>query len=580
MNLRAITIQDFMSWGGTQTVQFRPGLTVVEGNNTDTLEASSNGAGKSSLLYAICWALWGRVPPGGIKNSVIHHGSDQARVQLDLDGDVAIRILRTKPVNGSEKLEFWYGNVHRGKDETASDVQLALEKYYGISWDIFCNTVYIGDTSDTVRFMRARPSERAQLLGTFVQDDVFQVAADRAGVELKSLESETQNLLGQMAAVQATVQKSIQDVERLNGLITQEELNEAERTKLVSKQLGEVETEILNLGRVLKTTFPKDLNALQAEYNELCSIHDQNLQRLMQAQYILKQAPLGVSCLECGQLIGQEAHQRQQEARGQAQVEASMLSRAILEGNMARSSIESEIQKVKAFAHTKWETEQKINTLRIQAAHIKGQLKSNTIGYLLQERELAAQRTQYYVAEQNALQTKVGIIQQKVPILKVIQHGFRTEIRNMLLDELRTTLAYYAEQYRYLLAGNEFSITFPPTTEGGKEKFEIVILTGNQVNPLTSGGETDRAQLAILLALRKTLLHGKRSPFGFLLVDDPIGKLDESGARAFFELLSHLTGDFHTVLVTVPRPILGVRGEFTTMRITRRSRNSTLEEVQ
>lgn len=575
MNLIQITIQDFMSWSGTQTVRFQPGLTAIEGNNTDTLEASSNGAGKSSLLYAICWALWGRVPPGGVKNSVIHHGAPAARVQLDVGG---LRILRTKPADGSESLKFWWTGTEV-ELESAASTQKRLEAHYGISWEVFCNTVYIGDTSDTTKFMRATPSERARILGAFVQDAEFQEAAVRVAKEIAELEGMRENYSGQLTTIQATVTGCLRDIERLNGLITKEELEQAERTRVMGQEISEKEMEILRLTEFLKNKPAKTELELLAERNALQAERDGVYRKLVAMNLVVNTPDKAGVCLSCGQLITADTVARQKAEKEQAALEISKLTTALAAHDGTIRGVETELQRVRQLVVESQMSKNRIDALRLEIATIQGQIQSQTLNYLLRERDVLAKRVQEHVQNQNAVQTQIGLITQRIPILKVLQVGFKTEIRNMLLDELRTTLAYYSEQYRYVLAGNEFSITFPPTTESGQEKFEIVLLSGSTQNQLTSGGETDRAQLSILLALRKALLHGKKCPFEFLLIDDPIGKLDDQGSRAFFELLSTLTGDFSNILVTIPRTILGVTGIDHQYRVTRRARSSKLEEV-
>jgi DNA repair exonuclease SbcCD ATPase subunit len=112
-----------------------------------------------------------------------------------------------------------------------------------------------------------------------------------------------------------------------------------------------------------------------------------------------------------------------------------------------------------------------------------------------------------------------------------------------------------------VLAEHEFTLEFPPTSSTGREKFEIIVKSDGKENELASGGESYRAQLAILLALRKALTHQAKCPFKFLLVDEALTYTDETGGRAFGRLMEMLGKDFSQILITAPREIEGVTGK-------------------
>src|SRR4028119_2308887 len=66
----------------------------------------SNGAGKSSLLEAITWAIWGQSRAGS-EDDVIHSGDKEVRVDLIFSSDRHnYRVIRTRHRGQSSFLEF------------------------------------------------------------------------------------------------------------------------------------------------------------------------------------------------------------------------------------------------------------------------------------------------------------------------------------------------------------------------------------------------------------------------------------------------------------------------------------------
>ena len=74
--------------------------------------SGDNGAGKSSLLDAITWALWGRARAKR-DEELIHHGQDEMQVQLDFEQDGArYRVSRRRARAGRGALELLAWGAH------------------------------------------------------------------------------------------------------------------------------------------------------------------------------------------------------------------------------------------------------------------------------------------------------------------------------------------------------------------------------------------------------------------------------------------------------------------------------------
>ena len=62
-----------------------------------------NGHGKSALLDAITWCLWGKAR-GQVQDDLISHGADEARVELEfMARDSRFRVIRSRARAGGRR---------------------------------------------------------------------------------------------------------------------------------------------------------------------------------------------------------------------------------------------------------------------------------------------------------------------------------------------------------------------------------------------------------------------------------------------------------------------------------------------
>lgn len=128
------------------------------------------GAGKSTLIDAITFALYGSVPryeDRRLVAPVISQGMAEARVRLEFsvgeDWYTAVRVVK-RTANGATtkeaRLESRSGPVLAGN---ADELTKAVEQLVGLTFDHFVRCVVLPQ-GDFAEFMRARPKDRQDLL--------------------------------------------------------------------------------------------------------------------------------------------------------------------------------------------------------------------------------------------------------------------------------------------------------------------------------------------------------------------------------------------------------------------------------
>jgi exonuclease SbcC len=145
--------------------------------------SGANGHGKSALLDAITWVLWGKArgsEGGQDQERLIRDGADTTRVEMtfELDGSV-YRVARTRSRNGSVKADVQF-NV-RAADGTwtdlagegITDTQRRIVQRLRMDYETFVTSAYIlQGRADT--FTRLGPADRKEVLGRILGLEVYE----------------------------------------------------------------------------------------------------------------------------------------------------------------------------------------------------------------------------------------------------------------------------------------------------------------------------------------------------------------------------------------------------------------------
>src|SRR5688572_24747597 len=103
-----------------------------------------NGAGKSSLLDAITWCIWGSSRAGDSADELVHKGADQMQVEFSFKLDNHIFIVkrrRVKKSGGSTALELW-SNSHNLTEGTIKATQEKITQTLHLNFETFTNSSY------------------------------------------------------------------------------------------------------------------------------------------------------------------------------------------------------------------------------------------------------------------------------------------------------------------------------------------------------------------------------------------------------------------------------------------------------
>jgi len=207
--------------------------------------AGANGAGKSSLLDAITWALFGQARKRD--DSIINAQSDMASVSLifSYEGN-CYRVLRSKPRDKTTVLEFhilqsgqpcareeggsvWKPLTERALRETEQVIQNTLR----LDYETFVNaSFFLQGKAD--QFTQQRPGDRKRILSSILGLDIWEQYRLQAAERRKRVEAEISIQDGRLDEINAELAEEANRRAQLEELETS--LERAGRERMLQEQ--------------------------------------------------------------------------------------------------------------------------------------------------------------------------------------------------------------------------------------------------------------------------------------------------------------------------------------------------------
>ncbi len=216
-----LTLKNFLSYRET-TLDFR-------GIHTACI-CGANGSGKSSLLEAITWVIWGQSRAAS-EDDVLHTGTDYVRVDFQfISNQQAYKIIRSRHRGKSSSLEFQIESNGSFRSLTGKGLRATQDQVIDaikLDYDTFVNSAYLRQ-GRADEFMLRRPTERKQILADLLKLDQYEILAEQAKEIARNykgqvdfldlrLQSEKQQLgqQNELEANQLTLTQEIHSIQQL-----------------------------------------------------------------------------------------------------------------------------------------------------------------------------------------------------------------------------------------------------------------------------------------------------------------------------------------------------------------------------
>jgi len=233
-----LQLKNFLSYGPEeQTISFTPyHLICLSGKN---------GHGKSAMLDAITWAIWGqaRKTVGNAKadEGLMHLGQKYMFVRLDFEVNGQLYRVRREYIKTASKplalLDFGIlkekDSISPLTDKTIKLTQAKIEKTIGLTYESFVNSAFLKQ-GESNSFSKKTPLERKEILATILNLNQFELLKKSALERVKTIQQQHQSHL-------YILEKIEEEIVSLADVHEQRRLAEIELQELAIKEAASVQ---------------------------------------------------------------------------------------------------------------------------------------------------------------------------------------------------------------------------------------------------------------------------------------------------------------------------------------------------
>lgn len=606
MKLESVDIQNFRSIGKVKLSLDNQGLILIQGVNMDKDDGSSNGAAKSSLYYAIIYALYGKTPKGTAGDDIVNNKigkNTHCIVEFSHRGiNYTVARYRKDKDNKNKVLLYRDGEEITKASNKLTDAYIV--DIIGMNITTMLNSLVFGESSVN-RFSEATDKERKEILEDITNIAIYKRALDivkedaatnklnidKANNELSSavnhkdsmmqyidrFKQEQKDYANQLAKAEETVTNCKKAIDTIG--YTDEDLDNEEEN--YQNDLAVLQQKFDKANTVKSSTeLNTKLSALASKVGQIDNqkkISKDNLDKAKQAYTELANASVP-RCPHCGHKLDEE-HRKQELERitndgKQARASYDESTRMLLTAKKASDILNtklSEIEKFNSSIKPKLELINKdINSVRDSLTEVfnrRNKLDSYKHDVVqakqwLEELKQRAPKNNGDFESEEDLNKHIKEATDKVSKLEAKEKQFNDlkvvfsdkGVKSHVLDLVTPYLNSQANYYLSVLTNGTISVNISTQSESkagnvsDKMSVEVSSVDGGSAYNELSTGEQKRVNLAISLSLQDYVLS-KNPEINLNVFDEIFDGLDEDGIMQVMKLLKERNKNIGTILV-------------------------------
>ena len=516
------------------------GTAIQLDRNPTTLVQGASGAGKSTMIDALCFGLYGKpfrsIPKNGLVNSV---NGKQCEVWIDFTTNgKQYRVVRgIKPT----KFEIYCNGVLVNQDAALRDYQQVLEsQILMMTFKTFTQIVILGSTAYTP-FMQLSTGARREVIEDILDISIFSTMS-------QMLKARIQENKDQRAMVDAEIKAKKERAEGIQRLISVLSEKRAEEETGIRVELTELEEEIKGIEAAIEMLVAENdaLTAKLAKHQQLVDASNKIL-----SDVSAREASMGIvskqvaffndndECPTCSQHISSEHKQTMVNALSAQIGEAK---KTIDDYKVMRQRIKEKLDSNAAVLSQVGQNNVQLASLQAKSAALQNRQLScinrlRAMGGTDSDVDTPRNELRQVAKEAAALVERRKELSEQAQMQEHASMLLRdTGIKTAIIKEYLPLINRYLNKYLSdMQMGVEFMLD-ENFVETVKSRYRDDFAYGN-----FSEGERLRLDLAIILTWRKIAELKNSTSCNLLILDEIlVGRLDEQNINSVLGLIQDL----------------------------------------
>jgi len=588
-----LKVKNFLSVGELPVeIKFQKGLNLITGNNTDN--QTRNGVGKSSVIEAIFWCLFGNTIRD-IKNDKIIHNQSKKGCEVELNFDVIDsknnkETFTIKRYLGPSKIEVWNGD----KNITLSTIP-ANDEYIKTliraNEELFNNSV-IMTANNTLPFMAQKKIDKRKFIEGVLNLSIFNEMLLKTRSDYNEIKKENDLLSNSFINEQKNLEIFEKQIVKQKQQKEENINNFQKLIKNTELQIQELKTSDVDFLK-LKETFEKNENKIQ----ELENLSENINKNLIDLSSKLSEFKIKI---EQSQKTKNELVKKKEICpicnRKYSNEEVLLVNEKIIEIDKEFNELTEQKNKTSVEIQNKNEKKEEIKKLVLQIKQ-----KNKNLEEIKQKEELKGEKiknleNKIEEYKENIKKTKnekldfeeeiqkinkkikkieddLKNIKKKLAILDDVkfvlsEEGVKTYIVKKLIDLLNNKLNFYLKRLD------------APCSCIFNEQFEETILNSNGKDCSYfnfSGGERKRIDIAVLFMFQDVLRFYSGASYSINMYDELFDSaIDEAGTDKIIEILRERIESYNESIYIVSHNKSSLKNMFDDIILLEKSKGKTV----
>ena len=510
-------------------------------NNSTTLIVGHNGAGKSTILDALCFALFNK-PFREIKKEQLINSVNLGGTEVELEFSISSNRYKIKRGIKPNIFEVYLNDEMINQTSSNADYQKQLEQQIlKFNYRTFTQVVILG-SSTFVPFMELKAPHRREVIEDILDIKIFSVMNMLTKVRLKEIDEQVKDIDRDLTIVENNINTQKEYVAKLDSQLEETIKSEKEKIEQNKTAIDKYNSHILGLQKEIQTIKEtiNDKDGIKQKSDKLQNFQAQFQSKLTSCNKHKKFYEDNDNCPTCKQVLSNK-----QEMISDNNKDIMKWNQALEDVQKELKTLSNRIEKIKSVETDIRTTEidiAKFDQSKTELKNINTKLTHNIDTLTEQSSDTGEAKSKLKVLEESQDEF------QKTKLSKLEEHDYLYAAKTMLLDTgiktkiIKQYLPVINQLINKYLASMDFFVNF---RLDGEFKETIKSRYRDEFSYTSfSEGEKMRINLALLFTWRAIAKMKNSISCNLLMLDEIFdSSLDGQGTDDFLKILNTLDNE-------------------------------------